>query len=118
MTRRVVIVVPDLLFRTRIEATAAQAGVAATVVPPDQALAVCAADPPDLIVLDLTAPGDPVALARELRTAEGTRRVPLVGFYPHVDQDLRARALAAGIPQVLPRSAFVHRMAEILQGSF
>lgn len=117
MTRRVVLVVSDLLFRTRIEATAAQAGVAVTAVTPEGALAACTADPPDLIVVDLTAPGDPVAIAGELRRTEATRRVPIVGFYPHVDQALRERALQAGIPQVLPRSAFVARMAEILKGS-
>ena len=115
--RRVVLVVPDLLFRTRIEATAVHAGVAATALTADRALAECAADPPDLVILDLDGFGDPVALARELRNAEATRRIPIVAFYPHVDQELRERALAAGIPFVLPRSAFVARMAEILQGS-
>ncbi len=115
--RRVVLVVPELLFRTRIETTAAQAGVAVTVLSSAQALDACAADPPDLVVMDLTGPGDPVALAGALRQTETTRRIPIVGFYPHVDQALRERALAAGIPFVLPRSAFVSRMAEILKGS-
>jgi CheY-like chemotaxis protein len=116
MGRRVVAVVSDLLFRTRIEATAAQAGVVLTVVPADRLVASCAADPPDLIVLALDDPGDPIALARALAAAPGVRAVPIVGFYPHVDQALRERAQAAGVTPV-PRSAFVSRMAEILKGS-
>jgi CheY-like chemotaxis protein len=115
--RRVALVVPDLLFSTRIEATAAQTGVAVTSLPADEAFAACAAEPPDLLVIDLTGPGDPVALAGALRQAEATRGIPIVAFYPHVDQALRERAVAAGIPQVLPRSAFVARMAEILRGT-
>lgn len=117
MTRRVVAVVPDLMFRTRIETTAAQAGVTLVAVAPDRALAACEADPPDLIVIDLDGPGDPVALAGALRASGKAGGVPIVGFYPHVDQALRERALAAGIPQVLPRSAFVTRMADLLRGS-
>lgn len=116
-SRRVVLVVPDLLFRTRIEATAAQAGIEAIPLSSGQALDACDTDPPDLVVLDLTGPGDPIALAAALRKGEATVRIPIVGFYPHVDQALRERALAAGIPFVLPRSAFVARLAEILAGS-
>jgi len=117
MTRRVALIVPDLLFRTRIEATAVQAGVAVTVLDAGRAFAACVADPPDLVVIDLTGPGDPAALAEQLRTDPATARIPVVGFYPHVDQALRERALAAGIPRVLPRSAFVSRLAEILRGA-
>lgn len=117
MTRRVALLVPDLLFRSRIEGTAVQAGVAVTVLDGSRALAACAAEPPDLVVIDLGGPGDPVALAHQLRTDPATAGIPIVGFYPHVDQALRERALAAGIPRVLPRSAFVSRLAEILQGA-
>jgi CheY-like chemotaxis protein len=115
MGRRVVAVVSDLLFRTRIETTAAQAGVALSVVPSELLVATCEADPPDLIVLALDDPGDPVALAGALAAAPGVRNIPIVGFYPHVDQALRERAQAAGVTPV-PRSAFVARMAEILKG--
>jgi CheY-like chemotaxis protein len=115
MGRRVFAVVSDLLFRTRIEMTAAQSKVALTVVPADRLVASCEANPPDLVVLALDDPGDPVALARALAAAPGARSVPIVGFYPHVDQGLRERAQAAGVTPI-PRSAFVTRMAEILKG--
>jgi CheY-like chemotaxis protein/ribosomal protein S27E len=115
MSRRVVAVVSDLLFQTRIAETASQAGVDLMVVPAPLALSTCENQPPDLIVLDLADHEDPVSLAYALHASLATRNVPIVGFYPHVDNALRQRALAAGIPHVLPRSAFVARMAEILQ---
>src|SRR5262245_5149879 len=98
MSRRVVAVVPDLLFRTRIEETAKQAGVDFVVFPAGTALSGCENQPPDLIVLDLGSPEDPVSLAHALHASLATRNVPIVGFYPHVDNALRERALAAGIP--------------------
>lgn len=115
MNRRVVAVVSDLLFRTRIAETAKQAGVDFTAIPSGIALSALENQTPDLIVLDLADTGDPISLAHALRASLATRSVPIVGFYPHVDNALRQRALAAGIPHVLPRSAFVAQMLEILQ---
>ena len=114
--RRVVAVVPDLFFATRIAGTAAQLGVALE--QPDAAAALDSIRraPPDLVILDLAATGDPLALAHALRADPATRAIPVVGFYPHVDNELRARALAAGLDQVLPRSAFTARLASLLSG--
>src|SRR5882762_3555795 len=114
--RRVVMVVPDLFFATRITTTAARLGVAIQAPAPQEALAVIRLLPPDLVVLDLRAQGDPLALARSLKADPATRHIPVVGFYPHVEGALREAALAAGIDQVLPRSAFTARLASLLTG--
>ena len=115
--RRVVAVVPDLLFLTRIAGTARAAGIELIpVAAGDAAAARCAAEPPDLIVLDLTGPGA-LPLAAALRDDPRTAAVPVVGFYPHVDQELRERAVAAGVGRALPRSAFVRGLAAILSGT-
>jgi CheY-like chemotaxis protein len=114
--RRVVAVVPDLFFATRIAATAARLGVTLETPAPPEAQAAIRRRPPDLVILDLRAPGDPLALARELKADPKTRRVPVVGFYPHVEGALREGALAAGVDQVLPRSAFTARLAALLAG--
>jgi hypothetical protein len=39
-----------------------------------------------------------------------------VGFYPHVDQETRRAAEAAGVDDVLPRSTFTARLAELIAG--
>jgi CheY-like chemotaxis protein len=114
--RRVVAIVPDLFFATRIAVTAARLGVALETAAPKEALVVIRRRPPDLVILDLRAPGDPLALARALKADPETRSVPVVGFYPHVEGALRGAALAAGVDQVLPRSAFTARLPALLAG--
>lgn len=76
---------------------------------PEAALASYRAARPTLVVVDLTLPGA-VALV------EGwiADRTPMLGFYPHIDRDLRERALRAGLQRVVPRSAFFKRLPELL----
>jgi len=114
--RRVVVVVPDLFFATRIAATAARLGVALETPAPPEALVAIRERPPDLVILDLGAPDDPLAVARALKADPTTQNVPVVGFYPHVEGELREAALAAGVDHVLPRSAFTARLPALLAG--
>jgi len=114
--RRVMAVVPDLFFAARIAGAAQQLGVTLTMPAPGTAREAIRGAPPDLVILDLHAPGDPLELARALRSDPDTRSLPIVGFYSHVDQALRAAALAAGLDQVLPRSAFTRRLPALLAG--
>ena len=115
--RRVVAVVPDLFFATRIATTAQALGVELVACAAAEALAACRRDPPDLVIVDLQAAGDPVALAAELKRDPATRAVPVAGFYAHVDQERRRAAEAGGVDLVLPRSAFTARLAELLAGA-
>ena len=113
--RHILSVVPDLFFATRIAAVAEAVGATLTAVEPGAALAAAQADPPDLLVLDLHAP-DPFALVRALRADATLQGIPVVGFYSHVDAAIRDAALAAGVNDVLPRSAFTRRLPELLHG--
>ena len=114
--RRVVAVVPDLFFAARIAATAERLGVALELPAPAAALETIRRAPPDLVILDLHAPGDPLGLARALRADDATRAIHMLGFYSHVDRELREAALGAGLDQVLPRSAFTIRLPALLAG--
>jgi CheY-like chemotaxis protein len=114
--RQVLAVVPDLFFAAKIAALARAAGVELSLVPLAQAAARCAQSAPDLVLLDLHASGDPPALVRALKAGPATRAIPVVGFYSHVEGERRRDALAAGADQVLPRSAFVTRLPELLAG--
>ena len=58
----------------------------------------------DVVLVDLRRIGDAVALA----VATGAR---VVGFAPHVEDELLAKASAAGC-EALPRSVFFRRLAE------
>jgi CheY-like chemotaxis protein len=112
----VVAVVPDLFFAAKLQATARAAGTELALVAAGAALERCAASPPVRVLLDLHAPGV-IALARALKADPRTESLRLTGFYSHVDGALRAEAIAAGVDDVLPRSAFVNRLPELLGGS-
>jgi CheY-like chemotaxis protein len=97
--RHAVIVVTDLLARTRLSEAAAAAGYAVTTlrsVPPASALAD--AGVPDVVVIDLDMPGA-VAGAAALVAAFPAIRVR--GFAFHAEEALIAEARAAGV-EVLP----------------
>lgn len=114
--RRVVSIGTDLFFSEKIAAASRAAGVALVSLAPAAALERCAEAPTALVLIDLHASGDPLGAARALRADARTASVPLVGFYSHVQTELRDAALAAGIDLVLPRSAFVARLAGLLRG--
>jgi CheY-like chemotaxis protein len=111
-TRRVLAVVPDLFFASKLLATAAAAGVELELASPARAAERLTLAPPVLTLIDLHAP-DAVALVRLLKAA--APEIPLVGFFSHVETRLRADALAAGADAVLPRSKFVNELAGLLE---
>jgi CheY-like chemotaxis protein len=116
MSRRVIAVVPDLFFAAKIAETAKAAGVALEQPAPSATLARCREALPALVILDLGTTAT-LEVARALRGDPVTRAVPIVGFYSHVDVAMRDAARAAGVDDVLPRSAFVAKLAALLRGS-
>ncbi|OGF15756.1 MAG: hypothetical protein A2W00_02010 [Candidatus Eisenbacteria bacterium RBG_16_71_46] len=109
-------VVPDLFFASRIEAVAQATGIALVALGPRGALEACRSRPPDLLILDLHAPGDPFGLVRALKQEPATRAIEIAGFYSHVDVATREAAQSAGVDRVLPRSAFTKKLPELLRG--
>ena len=85
--------VPDLMDRSRLPGTVQQLSSL-------DALAACDAD---LVLVDLSRPG-------VLDRLPDTR---VVGFAPHVDDELLARAAANGC-EALPRSVFFRRLPELV----
>lgn len=115
--RRVVVaIVPDLFFAARIQETARAAGVTLIQCPAGQAHELCALEQPDLVIVDLHGLDDPLGPVRAIKGDPATRGVPITGYYAHVDQERRRAAEAAGVDEVLPRSAFTARLAELLAG--
>jgi len=104
----IIALVRDLLFASRITATARAAGIPVTVVRDPAQLA--AASPSRLLLVDLNLPGALEAATLWKRSTSGH----VTGFVSHVDADTIARARAAGIDQVLPRSRFVEVLPDLL----
>jgi CheY-like chemotaxis protein len=118
MSRKVIAVVDDMLFASKIRSTADALGVEISFPRSKEAIVEKARDA-RLILIDLhNQKFDAVALAVELKANEALSRIPLVGFFSHVEVELQRNALAAGFDQVLPRSAFVRDLHRILSTDY
>ncbi len=106
---RVLVLTGDLLFGSRVQAALAGAGHEVELLPDGErlqgALDDPGAGPATVVVLDLTDDSlDGVEVARGLAAAGRLRGVGTLAFYSHVDTEIRARAEAAGLDLVVPRS--------------
>lgn len=71
---------------------------------------------PRLVLLDLNARGiDPLVALTEIKSDPELASLRVVGFVSHVQADTIAAAKAAGIDEVLSRSAFVARLPRLLE---
>jgi CheY-like chemotaxis protein len=110
-------VVDDLLFRSKISSTAKALGVElAVAASAEAALERARSLRPRAILLDLdSARGRPLDLLRQLAADPELAGLPTLGFVSHVHADLIRDARAAGIGEVLARSAFAQSLPDILQ---
>jgi hypothetical protein len=91
---RVAVVVPDLLFGSRVQGGVEAAG---------HELVAADADP-DLVIADV-----------EVVDPAGVPGAKRLGFYPHVQPDLRKRAEDAGFDLVVPRSRIARELPELVE---
>jgi CheY-like chemotaxis protein len=118
MKRRVLAAVDDMIFGAKIRGTAESLGVeyesARTV---EATVEKARANQPDMIIVDLHGERcDPFALAERLKADAALRSLPLIGFFSHVQTELRERALASGFDRVLTRSTFTDKLPGLLLG--
>jgi CheY-like chemotaxis protein len=101
---RVVALVPDLLFGSKVQSMLRDAGHETDLVSSepevwDQIAGV------DVLVVDLTTDDvDGAKLVDTLRTGGEMAGVKTLAFYSHVEADTRERAIEAGFDEVVPRS--------------
>jgi CheY-like chemotaxis protein len=114
----VLAVVDDLMFTSKIKATAGQLGVeVAFARSSDAALAGMRTSSPALVILDLNNPRtDPLGTVAAMKKDPALASIPTLGYVSHVQTDLIEAARAAGVDNVVARSAFAAQLAEILTG--
>jgi len=106
-------VIPDLMFQSRLREHANALGhdidVADT---QESALAALAANPADLLVIDLHAynieTGPVIAAAKEAE-------LPVLAFGRHTEADILREAREAGCDRVVVRSTFVEELPQLLR---
>ncbi len=109
----VIALVDDLFFQAKMAETARQTGVQVLFVTSGEAfLAEAAANPAALLIVDLNSRLGSLETIETLNASGASRRV--IAFLSHVQVELAERAKAAGCTQVLPRSKFTQKLAEIL----
>jgi len=114
--RMVLALVDDLLFRSKIKSAAAQGGVTvAFAASCEAALTAMRANPPALVIFDLdSAKADPLGAMAAMKGDAALASIPTVGYVSHVHAGVIDAARAAGVGEVLARSAFAMRLAELL----
>jgi PleD family two-component response regulator len=112
----VLALVDDLMFRSKIKSTATQAGVdVAFAGSRDAALTAMRARVPALVIFDLNnARADPLGTLAAMKQDAALASIPTVGYVSHVDVAVIDAARAAGVDEVLARSAFAMRLAALL----
>ena len=112
-SRKVLAVIEDMIFRSRVEAAAAPLGITVEFVAAAAALGSALNVPWPLVIVDLnTSTADPLELIAKLRRAQPT--VPIVGYCAHEQIQLRQQANEAGCTAVLARSAMVQTLPQLL----
>lgn len=118
MTRKIIAVVDDIFFASKIRGTAEQIGVSVAFArSADGVSEIIQSEIPSLIICDLHSQRiNPIELAKRLKTNEDTRHIPMLGFFSHVQTELQRDAQQAGFDRVIPRSVFASSLIKILSG--
>jgi CheY-like chemotaxis protein len=109
-------ILDDLLFTSKIRATAKQIGATLTVAKSrESALAEMRTNTPALVILDLNNPRtDPLGIVADMKGDPALVDIATVGFVSHVHTELIDAARKAGVGDVMARSMFAERLPQIL----
>ena len=108
--------VDDLMFRSKIKSIAIQRGMDVTFVQSsDAALTEIREKAPALVIFDLNSQrADPLGTVAAMKNDAAFASIPTIGYVSHVDVNTITAARAAGVGEVVARSAFAARLSEWL----
>jgi CheY-like chemotaxis protein len=113
---RVAALIPDLLFGSKVQSALQDAGHEVDLIT-GELEAWDEVGGIDLLVVDLTSPEvDGVEIFETLATGGELHGVRSLGFFAHVEPEVRERALQAGFDLVVPRSRMAREGARLVQG--
>lgn len=112
----ILVAVDDLMFSSKIRATAKGVGAEITFArTPPEILSQARALRPSLIIFDInSAKADAINTVAALKSDPELKAIRTTGFVSHVDTQMIMAAREAGIDAVMARSAFAANLAEIL----
>jgi DNA-binding NarL/FixJ family response regulator len=118
---RVLALVPDLLFGSRVQGSLTAAGHEVELVPDERRLRERLGDRTqpagEVLVVDLTDTQlDGAAILEALAGEDALAGVRTLAFYAHVDAAVRERAMQAGFDLVVPRSRMAREGSVLVAG--
>ncbi len=115
MNRAILVLADDLFWRTKID-QAVKSAQRSAVFLSNPAELESAADPSKVavILVDLALKNEPFTAIEALKRNAKSKGIPVVGYYEHVRKDLQQKATQAGVDEVLPRSSFSQKLADIV----
>lgn len=119
-TDKIALVVDDMFFAAKIRGAADAAGrTTQRIKSLGQLEQELPSDPPSMVFVDLHANQvDPIQAIARLKSHAKLRDVPIIGFFSHVQVDLKRRAEEAGCDFVVPRSLFSQIVGKLVEGDF
>ncbi len=115
MNPTVVVLVEDLFWRTKIDhAVKSAQGTSVFLSDPAELSKALETSATGVVLIDLALKKDPFAAITALKKKTKTRKIPIIGFFEHVRVDLKEKAMQAGCDEVLPRSSFSQRLADLV----
>ena len=113
---RILAVVDDLFFASKIGETAKRAGVPVEFATTEQGVMDFAANKPSLIIVDLNLNSvKPLPLIVKLKNHPDLQQTSILGFVSHVQGELKQKAQKAGCDAVVARSSFSQNLPQILK---
>jgi PleD family two-component response regulator len=115
----ILVAVDDMLFSSKIRTVAKLTGVDITFArTPAEIVEQSRVLQPSLVIFDLNSTkAAPLETVAALKADPSLASIPTLGFVSHVHTELIGAARAAGIDDVMARSAFAGNLAEILQAA-
>ena len=114
--KRVLAVVSDLFFSSKLTEAAKRSGLALEFVKEPKEVLEKAQGKPSLIIFDLNfEAAQPLKLITKLKGKSETKGISLIGYLSNIQVDLKQQAQEAGCDMVMARSALSQNLPQIFK---
>ena len=112
----VIIAVDDLIFLSKIQAASREAGVSIEIMATPDEVEKKLQGRQSMLIVDLNAEKfSPLELIDRVRKSSTSADTKIVGFFSHMQMELKKRAERLGCDLVLPKSRFIVELASLLR---
>jgi CheY-like chemotaxis protein len=115
--KKIYALVDDLFFFEKIRASGTGSGIPVEILNScEELIGLTKKEVPSLVIVDLNGTTtSPIQAIQKIKSDPQLIGVPVLGFFSHVQEDLKKKALQAGCNTILPRSSFSRDLVRILK---